>query len=139
MIKSVSTTEDRGADGTGYEADKASNLLIADKEEVDKRGIEAVQIKGSEIDPFSFDALDEGPLDQSNKMSELNFMIEPRVDCRRMSRMLMMKMLKTKQVMFWTSFHPMKMTKQFKVIQRNFCLHQNLKRHFLWRSLIRKL
>ena len=80
MIKSVSTTEDEDADGTAYEADKASNLLIADKEEVDERAIEAVQIQGSEFEPFSFDALDEGPLDQSNKISELNFMIEPRVD-----------------------------------------------------------
>ena len=80
MIKSVSTTEDEGADGTAYEADKASNLLIAYKEEVDERAIEAVQIQGSEFEPFSFDALDEGPLDQSNKISELNFMIEPRVD-----------------------------------------------------------
>ena len=63
MIKSVSTTEDEGADGTAYEADKASNLLIAYKEEVDERAIEAVQIQGSEFEPFSFDALDEGPFD----------------------------------------------------------------------------
>ena len=80
IIKSASTAEHGCTDGTAYEADKTSNLLIADKEEIDERAIEAVQIQGSEFEPFSFDALDEGPFDQSNEMNELNFMTEPRVD-----------------------------------------------------------
>ena len=63
IIKSVSKAEHGFTDGTAYEADKACNLLIADKEELDERAIEAVQIQGSEFEPFSFDALDEGPFD----------------------------------------------------------------------------
>ena len=83
IAKSFDATEHRDVDGTAYETDRTSSLFIADKEEVDEIAIEVVQVQESQFQPFSFDALDERPLDQINEMkNELNFMIEPRVDFR---------------------------------------------------------